>query len=63
MNFSQAITLWRKSLEAQNESVKEYASEKVAKMIQQVEDFDGEMEHLTKTELVSLFSDVANRMT
>lgn len=59
MSITQAIYLWRKSFEAQNEGVREYASETIEKLMPDVEDFDGEIEGLKKAELVSLFSDVA----
>lgn len=63
MDFSQAIYLWRKGSEAQNESVRKYASERIEELMPDVEDNDGRIENLEKAKLVSLFSDVARART
>lgn len=59
IDCSQAIYLWRKGFEAQNENLRAYASRTIEKLMPDVEDFDGEIAYLERAELVSLFTDVA----
>ncbi|KAG5360696.1 hypothetical protein CJU89_3777 [Yarrowia sp. B02] len=57
MDIGQAIYVWRKSFEAQNEDVRDYASSRREELMPEVEDFDGEIVNLKKVELIALFSD------
>ncbi|KAG5366419.1 hypothetical protein CJU89_0843 [Yarrowia sp. B02] len=57
------VYLWRKSFEAQNDDVREYASKRIEELRPEVEDFDAKIEHLDKTELIAFFSDVSYTMS
>ncbi|RDW24412.1 hypothetical protein B0I73DRAFT_23358 [Yarrowia lipolytica] len=63
VDIEQAIYLWRKSLEAENDHVRDFASKKIEQMMPEVEDFDDQIQHLKKNELISLFSDVSVAMS
>lgn len=60
--IQQAIYLWRKAFEAKNEDVRGYSAGKIEGLIPKTSDFNGEIESLEKSEVVSLFSDVAVAM-
>lgn len=62
MTIKQAIYLWRKAFEAKNDSVRAYSASKIEDLIPQTKDFNAQIESLEKTELLSLFSDVAASM-
>lgn len=60
--IQQAIYLWCKAFEAKNEDVRGYSAGKIEGLIPKTSDFNGEIESLEKSEVVSLFSDVAVAM-
>lgn len=59
MSIEQAVYLWRKSFEARNEDVRDYASKRISKLMTEIDDFNDKIEHLEKIELVSLFQDIS----
>lgn len=59
MDIEQALHLWNVSLEAQNETMREHASEAIEELIPDVDDFSSWIENMDKSRVVPLFGDVA----
>lgn len=59
MSIGDALHLWEMSYEAENEHMREHASDAIEKLMPDVDDFHGWVAGLDKTSLVYLFGDVA----
>lgn len=63
MTLEQALYLWKKSFEAQNLNVRNYASKRISKLMTEIDDFNDKIEHLEKNELLVLFQDVSQALS
>lgn len=58
LTIQQAIHLWHKAFEANNDDIREYAAGKIEGLNPKTADLDAQIEEFDKNELVSLFCDV-----
>lgn len=62
MDVSQAVYVWQKSFEAQNEDLRSVASKRIEELMPDTDNFDDSIQHLAKKQLVCLFQDISTAM-
>ncbi|KAG5355085.1 hypothetical protein CJU89_6910 [Yarrowia sp. B02] len=59
MNITQAVYLWHKSYEADNDELRGFAARVISEQMADMDDINDEVEHLKKNELVTLMHDIS----
>lgn len=59
LDIDQAVLLWTKSFEANNDDLRDYSSEHINTLMSEVDEFHTKISHLDKDLLVSLFQDIS----
>lgn len=63
MEMAQAVYVWQKSFEAQNEDLRDHASKRIEALMPDTENFDDSIQHLAKKQLVCLLQDISTAMS
>lgn len=62
-SIEQAVLLWQKSFEANNEDMRNFASRHIKTLMAEVDDFHDKIDHLEKAQLVCLLQDLSQIMS
>lgn len=63
LEMSQAVYVWQKSFEAQNDDLRSHASKRIEKLMPETDNFDDAIQHLAKKQLVCLLQDISTAMS